>query len=113
MLMLDQKCLRTTWLSISVPARKVRRIAPKPARKFTHSVRWRPIVLPATAPTMISMRATEIATRMDMIEAARARPSHTAEASQIFCTAHLHLAGPGHSYERGGKDRVCERRVHA
>src|SRR3546814_8938445 len=84
MLMLDRKCLRITRLSISVPARKVSRIAPKPARKLTQSVRSSPMTLPATAPTMISMRATETATRIEMIEASRARPSQTADASHTF-----------------------------
>jgi hypothetical protein len=71
-------------LSISVPARNVSMIAPNPARKFTHCVISRPITLPATAPTMISTSATDIATRMEMMEASSASPIQTAEASQTF-----------------------------
>jgi transporter family protein len=89
--MLDQKCLRMTRLSISLPARKVSRIAPKPARKFTHSLSWSPMVLPATAPTMISTNATDIATRIEMIEASSASPSQTAETSHTFSIARSFL----------------------
>jgi hypothetical protein len=51
-------------------------------------VRRRPITLPATAPTTISTRAMDIATRIEMIEASKARPSQTAEANQMFSIAH-------------------------
>jgi len=68
--------------SISVPARKVSMIAPNPARKFTHSVSGRPIALPASAPTMISISATETATRIETIAATSARPIHKADCSQ-------------------------------
>jgi hypothetical protein len=43
-----------------------------------------PIVFPATAPTMISMRATDIATRIEMTDAKRARPNQTAESARRF-----------------------------
>jgi len=76
--------LLMTWASISVPARKVSRIAPNPARKLTQGVISSPIVLPAIAPTMISMSATDIATRMEMMDAASASASHTDDASQTF-----------------------------
>jgi hypothetical protein len=41
----------------------------------------RPIVLPASAPTMISISATETATRIETIEANSARPIHKADCS--------------------------------
>ena len=50
LLVLDQKCFLTMRGSISVPAKKVNKIAPNPARKFTQSVMCRPSVLPAIAP---------------------------------------------------------------
>src|SRR6266850_3669602 len=87
--MLAAACLRMTRGSISVPARKVRRMAPNPARKFTQSVSARGSRFPATAPTTISINATEIATRMDMIAATKAKPNHNADASRTFSKAHL------------------------
>ena len=54
-------------------------IAPNPARKFTQSVSGRPIALPASAPTTISISATETATRIETIEAISARPIHKAD----------------------------------
>src|SRR5258707_5296179 len=114
MVRLDQKCLRTTRLSISVPARKVSRMAPKPARKFTHSVRCRPMTLPATAPTTISTRAMDIATRIEMIEASKARPSQTADANQTFSIAHsFRPQRPNRCEREGGKTKPASRRVMA
>ena len=82
---LAPRLFRMTFISISVPARKVSRMAPKPARKFTQGVISRPMVLPAMAPTTISMSATEMATRMEIIDAASASASQTDEASQTLC----------------------------
>ena len=59
-------------------------MAPKPARKFTQGVMSRPMALPATAPTMISTSATDMATRIEMIEASSASPIQSAEASQTL-----------------------------
>jgi hypothetical protein len=42
------------------------------------------MALPAAAPTMISIRATEIAVQMEINEAASARLIHKAETSQIL-----------------------------
>jgi hypothetical protein len=42
------------------------------------------MTLPAKAPTTISIKATEIATRIEMSAAASARPIHSAVASQMF-----------------------------
>ena len=59
-------------------------IAPKPARKLTQGVRSSPKALPAMAPTMISISATEIETRIEIMEAASAKPIHRDDASQMF-----------------------------
>ena len=87
MLMLGQNFLRTTTASISVPARKVSRMAPKPARKLTQGARVKPTRLPATAPTTISTSATDIATQIEMTDASSASPTHSAEASQTLSIA--------------------------
>jgi hypothetical protein len=42
------------------------------------------MVFPATAPTTISMRATEMATRIEMIEARSARQSQIEEVSHTW-----------------------------
>src|SRR5216684_9313979 len=52
------------------------------------------MTLPATAPTMISIRATEIAAQIDIRDAASARPIHSADASQTFSMAILFPALP-------------------
>jgi hypothetical protein len=44
-------------------------------------------VLPAIAPTMISIRATEIPTQIEISDAASANPSHSAETSQTLSIA--------------------------
>src|SRR6266478_3174408 len=85
--MLAAACLRMTRGSISVPAKKVRRMAPNPARKFTQSVSARGRRFPATAPTTISIRATDIAARIEIIAATRAKPNHKADASKTFSKA--------------------------
>ena len=59
-------------------------MAPKPARKFTQGVSGSATMLPATAPTMISISATEIATRIETIEATSASPIQSADASQTL-----------------------------
>src|SRR5579862_191382 len=82
--MLDQKFRRITPGSISAPARKVSRIAPNPAWKFTHGEISSPTELPAIAPTTISISATEIPTRIEISAAASARPIHSDEASHMF-----------------------------
>jgi hypothetical protein len=82
--MLGQNFRRTTSGSISAPARKVRRMAPKPARKLTQGASGRPTRLPATAPTTISVRATEIATHIESTDAISAKPIHKADASQTL-----------------------------
>src|SRR6266478_2449728 len=56
------------------------------------------MTLPATAPTMISIRATEIAAQIDIRDAARARPIHSADASQTFSMAILFPALPQQAY---------------
>jgi hypothetical protein len=66
--LLGQNFRLMTWLSISVPARKVSMMAPKPARKFTHGTSSRPMALPAKAPTTISTSATDMAMRIEMME---------------------------------------------
>src|SRR6516165_104123 len=45
-----------------------------------------PIRLPPNAPTIISTRATDSASRIEISDAARASPIHSAEVSQIFST---------------------------
>jgi hypothetical protein len=45
------------------------------------------MMFPATAPTIISTSATEIANRIEISEAASARPIHKAATSQIFSIA--------------------------
>src|SRR5215469_3153116 len=116
MVMLDQKCLRTMRGSISVPARKVRRIAPKPARKLTQSVICRATRLPATAPTTISTRATDIPTRIEMRDASRANPSHKAEWSQTLAIFRLRWAGRERDSPPSADDAYrsgsCTRRGH-
>src|SRR5229473_4417648 len=52
------------------------------------------MTLPATAPTMISIRATEIAAQIDIRDAASARPIHSADASQTLSMAILFPALP-------------------
>ena len=79
-------------------------MAPKPARKLTHSVSVRPMTLPATAPTMISISATEMATRIEMIDAASARPSHSADASQTFVTVHSSILSEVTAPTRSGTE---------
>src|SRR5437868_9218441 len=69
-----------------MPARKVSRIAPNPASQLTQSVSCKCSRLPAMAPTMISVRATEIVSQTDSTEAASARPIHNAAISQTFST---------------------------
>ena len=94
MLMLDQKCFRTTAGSISAPARKVRIMAPAPARKLTQGVisslagvpssePTQGMTFPATAPTISSMRATEMAARMEMRVASSARPTQSAAINHV------------------------------
>src|ERR1700680_150990 len=85
--MTDQKLRRITAASISTPARKVKRIAPKPASQLIQSLSWRWIMLPAMAPTTISVNATEIVNHTDNSEAASARPIHKAAINQTFSTA--------------------------
>src|SRR5579871_2996768 len=55
------------------------------------------MILPATAPTMISIRATEIAAQIDIRDAARARPIHRADASQTLSIANLFSSSPAAS----------------
>src|SRR5215470_11638004 len=55
------------------------------------------MTLPATAPTMISISATEIAAQIDIRDAARARPIHSADASQTLSMAILFSALPQHA----------------
>src|SRR5712675_1151892 len=59
------------------------------------------MTLPATAPTMISIRATEMAAQIDIRDAARARPIHSADASQTLSMAVLFPALPQQADERG------------
>src|SRR6266567_5657131 len=82
----DQKLRRMTAASISTPARKVKRIAPNPASQLIQSLscRWRR--LPAMAPTMISVNATETVSQTDNTDAASANPIHNAAISQTFAT---------------------------
>src|SRR4030042_1867244 len=93
MVMLDQKCFRTTTGSISAPARNVRMIAPAPARKLIQGVISRlagvpisdPIqgmAFPAAAPTTSSMSATDMAVRMEMRLARSARHINKAAINQ-------------------------------
>ena len=70
-------------------------IAPKPARKLTHGVISSPMMLPAIAPTMISMSATEIATRIEMMEAASARPMTPMRRARRSACAHSPLPSLG------------------
>jgi hypothetical protein len=59
-------------------------MAPNPARKLTQGVISSPIVLPAIAPTMISMSATDMATLIEMMDANSASASQTDDASQTL-----------------------------
>src|ERR1700724_1001261 len=86
-LMVDQKTLRTTCVSISAPARKVSRVAAKPASKLTQGASGRPMRLPAKAPTTISTNATDIETQIDSTEATSASPIHREDASQTEAIA--------------------------
>src|SRR6266849_3080794 len=52
------------------------------------------MTLPATAPTMISISATEMAAQIEIRDAARARPIHSADASQTLSIAILFPALP-------------------
>src|SRR5216684_2474119 len=66
------------------------------------------MTLPATAPTMISIRATEMAAQIDIRDAARARPIHSADASQTLSMAILLPALPQRAdepTERGARSR--------
>src|SRR2546425_13368037 len=85
--MTDQKLRLMTAASISTPARKVSRIAPKPASQLIQSLSCRWIRLPATAPITISVNATEIVSQTDSSEAASARAIHKAATNQTFSTA--------------------------
>ena len=78
-------------------------IAPKPARKLTQGVISSPMVLPATAPTMISISATEIATRIEMIEAASA--SRATPMKQAKCSACTHPPFGASKMPPGSKSR--------
>ena len=60
---------------------------------------FRPTVLPASAPTMISISATEMPTQIEISDAASASPSHSAETSQTLSTTH---SSPCRHGTRGG-----------
>src|SRR5215469_4549648 len=94
MLIVDQKFRFTIAMSISTPARKVSRIAPKPASQLIHSDICRWIRLPAIAPTTISVSATETASRTDSTAAASARPTQRAVISHTFSTAFSYACEP-------------------
>ena len=79
---LTRQCRRRLTGSISAPARKVKTAEPRVARKVVNSVCTtrccEPGMLPATAPTTISIRATEMPTRMLTRLASNAMAIHTA-----------------------------------
>src|SRR5258706_10243257 len=79
-------------------------MAPNPARKFTQSVSARGRRFPATAPTTISIRATDIAARIEIIAATRAKPNHKADASKTFSKALSFAPGERDRDERLPKD---------
>lgn len=79
---LARQCRRKLSGSISAPARNVSTAEPIVARKVVNWVscttcEW-PGMLPTTAPTTISMSATEMPTRMLMRLASSAMPIHAA-----------------------------------
>src|SRR6478672_12978990 len=72
------------------------------------------MVLPATAPTTISTKATDMATRIEMMEDASANPSHKADASQTLSirVPPLGRACGAHSGGGGGKQKSPPRGGH-
>src|SRR4030042_1805043 len=87
------QCFRSTSGSISAPARNVSRMLPKPARKLIQGVvsnladvpindPTRGMTSPAAAPTRISMSATQMAVRIEIMLANSARPTHKAAINQ-------------------------------
>src|SRR5215475_11163727 len=78
----DQKLRLMTARSISTPARNVSRIAPNPATQLIQSLSCRWMRLPATAPTTISVNATETVSQTDRTDATNASPIHSAVISQ-------------------------------
>src|SRR5882724_4681091 len=70
--------------SISAPARKVRRTAPKVARKLTHSLVCRPRKLPPITPMPISISATEMPVRIETTLATKASSIHAAATNQML-----------------------------
>src|SRR6516225_555452 len=87
----DQKLRLMTARSISTPARNVSRIAPNPASQLIQSLSCRWMRLPATAPTTISVNATETVSQTDSTDATNASPIHSAAISQTCSTTHLPL----------------------
>src|SRR5215831_4109090 len=87
----DQKLRLMTARSISTPARNVSRIAPNPASQLIQSLSCRWMRLPATAPTTISVNATETVSQTDSTDATNASPIHSAVISQTCSTTHLSL----------------------
>jgi len=72
--------------SISAPARKVRRTAPKAARKLTHSLVCSPRKLPPITPIPISISATEMPVRIETRLATKASSIHAAATNQTLIT---------------------------
>src|SRR6266566_3629262 len=72
--------------SISAPARKVRRTAPKVARKLTHSLVCSPRKLPPITPIPISISATEMPVRIETRLATKASTIHAAATNQTLVT---------------------------
>src|SRR5215472_10105736 len=101
----DQKLRLMTARSISTPARNVSRIAPNPASQLIQSLSCRWMRLPATAPTTISVNATETVSQTDSTDAANASPIHSAASSQTCSTTHLSLRlSPGTGVTDGAKE---------
>src|SRR6516165_10888267 len=107
----DQKLRLMTARSISTPARNVSRIAPNPASQLIQSLSCRWMRLPATAPTTISVNATETVSQTDSTDATNASPIHSAAISQTCSTTHLSLpVGRDRCYGwREGVSRVSAR----
>src|SRR5580704_3239697 len=82
--------------SSSAPARKVRTMAPVPARKLIQPVlapspprmKNAPITSCATVPTTISLSAVEILNQIAASVAIRASPTHTEAKPHIFSMKH-------------------------
>ena len=80
--------------------------------KLDQGVMSRPTVLPAIAPTMISFRGLDIATRIEMIDAASASASQTDDASQTLVISNsfrleVQMQPPSQKMGTNGAGKSC------